>query len=326
MNYLRPKIELFAQRHGTKEFNKFCSFAFRRKPRDVENPQLGLIYTSVIFCLDESYKNEVLTKFSSDFIRSYETAVTLETDLNKIQQYRLKQNIMIQYYDPMERINLENPKLPNFFTSFSNEGLVLNESKDYDPKQVKFSFRFDQIVQCTGDEASSLKQTLNQKIASLFREDQCCISYMVDWNQKGVKIMFCSMYATEWKCRVDIKVFSSTIYSYCLEQNLEKINRIKKVVRNDLSKAKLYFLERVSMISDLKSVQEFNLESMWDKLSYFYKMVEEEKKVVKEDLFVSLKAFDKDIADTKRGNESGCDDIIDVHKQKKQKVQGIQTC
>lgn len=326
MNNLRPKIELFAKRHGTKDFNKYCFFAFRRKPRDSEKPQLGLIYTSVIFCLDENSSNELLSKFSPDFIRSYEHAVTTESDLNRIQQYRLKQNIMIQYYDPMEKLALDNPRLPNFFTSFAKEGLVLNESKDYDPKQVKYSFRFDQVVQCTADEASSLKQVLNPKIATLFRDDECCVSYMVDWNQKGVKNMFCSMYSTKWKCRVDIKIFTSTLYSYCLEQHMEKVNKVKKAFGKDLAKAKMYFLERVSMISALKNVQEFRLESIWDKFGYFYKMVEEEKQVVKEDLFVSLKAFDKEIADSKSKVESGCDGIIDVRNQLKQKSKGIFVC
>jgi hypothetical protein len=323
MNNLRPKIELFAKRYGTNDFNKYCFFTFRRKPRDSEKPELGLIYTSVIFCLDNNYPNEVLSKFSTNFVKSYENSIKHESDLNKIQQYRLKQNIRIQYYDPSEIFSIENPRLPNFFTSFAKEGLVLNASEDFDPKQVRYSFRFDQLVQCTADEASSLKQVINPKIASLFRDDECCVSYMVDWNQKGIKNMFCSMYSTKWKCRVDIKIFESTLYNYCLEQKLVKINNIKKVNKNDLGKANMYFLERVSIISALKNIQDYSLDSIWNKFSYFYKLIDEEKKVIKEDLFSSLKAFDKEIADSKKGIESGCESIIDVHKNEKQKAKGI---
>lgn len=323
MNKLRPKIEIFAKRKGIEDFNKYCFFAFRKKLSHSEKPQLGMIYTAVIFCLDESYSNEVLSKFSSDFTSNYEKAVVNETDLSKIQKYRLKQNIMIQYYDPMEKISIENPRLPNFYTSFAKEGLVLNESKNYDPKHVKYSFRFDQVVQCNADEASTLKKVINPKVATLFRDDECCISYMVDWNQKGVKNMFCSMYSKKWKCRVDIKIFQSTLYSYCLEQQMEKVNKVKKIHKSDLGKAKMYFLERASMVSALKSVQDFNLDSLWDKNSYFYKMIEEEKKVVKEDLFASLKAFDKEIADNKKGVVSGCDSVIDMRDKKEEKPEGI---
>ncbi len=324
MDNLRPKIELFAKREGIEDFNKYCFFTFRRKLRDIENPSLGLIISSVIFCLDKSYPQEILSKFSKDFTSKYTSAVINENDLNKVQQYRLKQNIMIQYYDPVQSISTDNPQLPNFWTSFSKEGLVLNESETYDPKHVKFSFRFDQVVQCEADEASSVKSLLNRPIAKLFRDDECCISYMVDWNQKGVKNMFCSMYNTKWKCRVDIKIFSSTLYSYCLEQKMEKIQLIKKNVSKDLDKPKMYFLERIAIITALKSVLKFDLRSLWDKFGYFYKMIEEEKKVAKEDLFASLKAFDNEISDQKSNkNQSGCYILINGNKDDKNKGKGI---
>jgi len=320
MNNLRPKIELFARKFGIEKFNKYCFFSFRKKLKDNQKPQLGQIFTSVIFCLDQNYSSEILKKFSYDFIKYYELAIFNEKDFNKIQQYRLKQNIMIQYYDPSEKLSSEYPRLPNFYTSFTKEGLVLNESQDYDPKHVKYSFRFDQVVQCSGDEASTLKNVLNPKISSLFKDDECCVSYLVDWNQKGVKNMFCSMYQTKWKCKVDIKIFESTLYNYCLEQQLEKVQKTKKFYGSDLGKAKMYFLERASIISALKDVENFNLNSFIDKNNYLYKMVEEEKKKFKEDLFLSLKAFDREISDPNKADQSGCDMIID----KNQKIKKLQ--
>lgn len=305
MNALRPKVEKFAHKFGRKDFNKFCFFGFRQKLKDKEYPSLGKICTAVIFCLSSDYDNEMLKKFSTQFVQMYEKAIVEEKDLNKIQNYRLKQNIMIQFYDPMERIDLMNPHLPNFYTSFASEGLVLNTSADYNPLKVKYSFRFDQVVQCTGDEASTLKKVLNPIVSKLFRADECCISYLVDWNQNGVKNMFCSMYLTPWKCHVDIKIFQSTLYHYCLTQQIEKTKK-KKIKNKDLGKMKMYFLERATVISTLREIDNFNLYAFLDKQSYFYNLVAQEKKTVKADLFSSLVAFNQEVTDKNSRLNDGC--------------------
>jgi len=309
MNILRPKVELYAKKYGTNDFNKYCFFAFRQKFRDNFKPSLGKIFTVVIFCLDQDYPDQVLNKFSTDFINSYESAIVEEKDFNKIQNYRLKQNIMIQYYDVTAKISVDNPVLPNFYTSFSKEGLVLNQSPDYDPNKVKFSFRFDQVVKCKGGEASTLKQVLNPVIAGLFKDDECCISYLVDWSQKGSKNMFCSMFSKKWKCKADIKIFQSTLYHYCLEQQIEKIKKTKNAY-GSLNNAKMYFLERAAIISSLKDVEEYNLNSVWDKMNYFYQIVVEEKKSIKDDLYLSLQAFDKEIGNPKSGSLGGCKELL----------------
>lgn len=314
MNSLRPKVELFAQKFGVEKFNKFCFFALRSKVRDLRLPSLGKVYTVVIFCLNSSYEEGVLKKFSNEFIQKYEKAIVEENNFNKIQVYRLKQNIMIQYYDPLEKINVFSPRIPNYYTSFAHEGLVLNESPDYNPINVKYSFRFDQIINCRGDEASTLKKVLNPEISTLFKPDYCCVSYLVDWNNNGVKNMFCSMYEKSWKCKVDIKIFQSTLYNHCLTQNLEKINQQKKI-NKDLGKIQIPFLERANILSTLREVDRINPDNIWDKNSHFNKLLSNEKKTLKKDIFNSLDALNKEVSDGRKNLEGGCLEIIKKHKK-----------
>lgn len=299
MTLLKPKIINFAERLGKTAFNKYCFFAFRLKYQDDKIKQLGKIYTSVIFCLNHDTSDEVLEKFTENFTRFYTEKIVDEKNLMKIQNYRLKQNIQIQYYDPMEKINSENPKLPNFSTSFAKEGLVLNEDRNYDPLKVKYSFRFDQVVQCSGGEASTLKAILNPVIGGLFRPDYCCVSYLVDWQQKGVKNMFCSMYQKDWKCKADIKIFQSTLYQFCLMNQIEKLNKVLIESNNNIRTSKLYFLERASIITVILEILYTDIESYMDQSSYLYFLVSKEKKRAKYDLYDSLRSFDMDTVGNK---------------------------
>lgn len=307
MTLLKPKIMRYAERLGKESFNKYCFFAFRLKYQDHKIKQLGKIYTAVIFCLNRDTTDEVLSKFTENFTRFYTEKIINEKNLMKIQNYRLKQNIQIQYYDPMEKINSENPKLPNFYTSFSKQGLVLNEDPNYDPLKVKYSFRFDQVVECSGGEASSLKGILNPEIGGLFRPDYCCVSYLVDWQQKGVKNMFCSLYQKDWKCKVDIKIFQSTLYQFCIMNQIEKLNKVLIDSNNNIRQSKLYFLERAAIITVIREILYTDIELYMDQSSYLYYLVSKEKKRAKYDLYDALRSFDLDTNAGKGKNKrKGC--------------------
>lgn len=294
ITYLKPKVMKYANTYGIEKFNKYCSSALRSKYIDKKVKSLGKIMTSIIFCLSDDTTEERIKNFNYDFIVYYTNTLVNEKNLMKIQNYRLKQNIQIQYYDPMEKINIENPKLPNFFTSFSKEGLVLNEDKNYDPLKVKYSFRFDQVVECTGGEASSLKAIIRPEISVLFRPDFCCISYLVDWQQKGVKNMFCSMYIKDWKCKVDIKIFQSTLYQYCIMNQIEKLNKIMINNNNSIYRANLYFLERASIITVLREILYTDIENYVEENSYLFTLIKREKVRAKYDLYYALRSFDLD--------------------------------
>ena len=306
MTLLKPKIIQFAKRYGKESFNKFCSFAFRLKYQDPKIKQLGKIYTAVIFCLDKDTSHEVIAKFTENFIRYYSEKVVDEKNLMKIQNYRLKQIIEIQYYDPMEKFQSENPKLPNFFTSFAKEGLVLNEDKHYDPLKVKYSFRFDQVVECKGGEASSLKAIMNPNIGGLFRPDYCCVSYLVDWQQKGVKNMFCSTNEKDWKCKVDVKIFQSTLYQFCIMNQIEKLNKVLIESNNNIRESKLYFLERASIITVIREILYTDIEKYMDQSSYLFYLVSIEKKKAKYDLYDALRSFDLDTNGGSKHGKKGC--------------------
>lgn len=304
----QPKITKYAKELGINFFNKFCFFSFRLKYKDPENTGLGKTYTIITFCLDKEYSQATLDKFSQDFKNSVSEAVFNEPKYMKVQNYRLKQNIEIQYYDPMAKIDPNNPEVPDFFTSFSPEGLVLNKDPNYDPTKVKFSFRFDQLVDCTPKEAGMLKKVLDPKISALYKPDECCVSYLVDWQMKGVKNMFCSMFQETFKCKTDIKIFQSTVYEYCIANKIANFNLLMKKNNNQLQKAKLSFLELAGSINFLSEIIENNLEKYQSPVSKLRADIIEIKKTAKENKMILLKIFGKET--NKDDGTPNCEDIL----------------
>jgi hypothetical protein len=313
----KPKIMKYGQKMGETYFNKYCFFAFRTKYEDDNHKELGKTYTVITMCLDKETSQASLDKFSADFKKNCSEFIFKEPQYMKIQNYRLKQNIQIQYFDPLAKIDPNNPKIPNFYTSFSTEGLVLNKEKNLNPLKVEFSFRFDQLVDCTPKEAASLKAILPEKLANLYKPDDCCVSYLVDWSMKGVKNMFCSMYPKIFRCKTDIKIFQSTMYEYCIADKIEKFNLLMKKHNNDLTKAKLYFLEQAAIINFLKEIIDKNLENFQNPNSKLFKDIVELKKNAKQHRQTALKLFEKDTNKDSKEKNPTCKEIIDGALDKK---------
>ncbi len=304
INSFKPKIALHAQNYGKDLFNKYCFFAFRSNYQDNDMAkQLGKIFSTVIFCLSQDSSDAILNNFSKNFVHSYSEKISKEVNLMKIQNYHLKQNIQIQYYDTIGKIYSNNLKLRNFYTSFAKEGLVLNEDANFNPLKVKHSFRFDQVVDCNGTEASIFKSIIDPKISSHFRPNHCCVSYLVDWHGRGVKNLFCSKYTKDWQCKVDIKIFTSTLYNFCIEKKVENIDKLIIRSNNNIKDAQLSFLERASIITVLRDILYMNPEKYIDRSSHLYNLVKNAKKTAKINLLDSLRAFDLDYSKT---NKKGC--------------------
>jgi hypothetical protein len=322
MDNFKPKIDKFAQKVGLAYFNKFCFFTYRMKYKDDKEKQLGKIYTLITMCLDKQTTNASLDKFSRDFKSNMSEFVFKEPQYGKVQNYRFKQNIEIQYYDPLAKIDHENPEVPDFYTSFTPEGLVLNKDKNYDPTKVKFSFRFDQLVDCIPREAATLKAIISPKLAALYKPDDCCVSYLVDWQMKGVKNMFCSMYDKMFKCKTDIKVFQSTLYEYCIAGKIDVFKKLMKKNNQDLKKAKLYFLEQAGIINFLNEIITKNLEKYQNPESKLYADIVKLKKDAKTLRKTALKLFEKDVNKTPGKTTPSCKDILKGALERQEKPEG----
>ena len=319
MSNFKPKVLKFAQKIGVPFFNKNCFFTFRTKYKDEGQKSLGKIYTVICMCLDKDTNDASLAKFSKDFKTNMSEKVFNEPQYMKIQNYRINQNVEIQYFDPMQKFDMNDLEVPDFYTSFAREGLVLNKDKNYDPLKVKFSFRFDQVVDCTPFEAASLKKILHEKIAELYKPDKCCVSYLVDWQMKGVKNMFCSMQKSEYKCKIDIKVFQSTVYEYCIDNKIFNFKLLLKKNNGNLSKAKLYFLETAGIIKFLEEIITKDLENFINPNSALYNDIVELKKDAKEQKKKALKLFEAEInADEKE--KIKCKEILEGALDKKPEV------
>merc|ERR1711957_389207 len=227
MKKIQPKIAKVAASKGDDFFRKFCFFALRQELRYADNKNEGFIITSTIFCLDKQTSDAELAKFYKDFNEKYSNSVTNENDFNLVQRYRLKQNIYVQYYTGMGKKS-KVKEVPEFYTAFAEEGMTLNKYDDSRPAGVKHAFRYDQVVDCAGYAAAGLKKALDPELAADFREDECCISYLLNWDGMGSKIMICSTFDKLWKCKAEIKIIRSTMFDNCMVDKLKNFRGVRK--------------------------------------------------------------------------------------------------
>jgi len=266
MNTFRPRIEIFAKNfYSMDKFNKYCFFIINHSWVNSLEKEKGKEFSALIFCLNSDTTDEQqLASFPEDFRLKYSKALVSSEDFLSLQQYRLKQNIQIQFYDPhitLEEIRKQSKStgqssavggLPTLYTSFSNEGLVMNTNKNHNPLGVKYSFRYDQVIKCRGEHPEELKKNIKPEISMLFRPEKCCISYIVDFNNTCSMAMFCSSFLKDWKCEADIKIFRSTMYKRCLIEKIENVEKKVQKIKTDKANTNVSFLNKAALIYGLR--------------------------------------------------------------------------
>ena len=303
MKKIQPKISKVADSKGDAFFRKFCFFSLRQELKMAGNKNEGFIITSVIFCLDKQTSNAELAKFYKDFNDYYSESVSNENDFNLVQRYRIKQNIHVQFYTGMMK-KTKTKEVPEFFTSFAEEGMTLNKFDDNRPAGVKQAFRYDQVVDCAGYGAAGLKKSLDPELAADFREDECCISYLLNWDGAGSKIMICSTFDKLWKCKAEIKIIRSTMYDQCMVNKLINFTRIRKSGR-EIHTLKIAMIERLAAIETMHLMIDVNLKSYPNDNSKEYKAYEQQSHRNKKDFMVNIATLDYELASPGKKN-GGC--------------------
>ncbi len=272
MKKFRPRIEKFAFSYDTEKFNKYCFFLINHTWISKDEKNKGKEFSVMIFCLNpELTEKQILERFPEEFRQKYTDSIVKTEEFLSLQQYRLKQNIQIQFYEP--HINLEEIQknslatgqllstggLPTLYTSFSDEGLVMNLDIKHDPTKVRYSFRYDQVIKCRGESPYEMKKYMKPTITSLLRPSECCVSYVVDFNNTCSMAMFCSTYLKTWKCKADIKIFRSTLYKRCLIKKIENVDqKIARIVK-DVTGEKETFLNKAMLIYGLRESMDTNM-------------------------------------------------------------------
>lgn len=309
MKKIQPKIYKVALKLNPDYFLKYCFFALRKELKIQDNKNEGMIITSTIFCLNKDTTDSELAKFYKDFNNNYSDTVFDQPDFNVVQRYRINQNIEIQYYTGNQKKTSE---APQFFTSFAEEGMTLNKSKDHDPTQVKHSFRFDQVVDCAGNAAGPLKKVIDPELADEYRQDDCCVSYLLNWDGKGSKTMICSTFKEIWKCKVEIKIIRSTMFDFCMRGRLSDFFRSRKAGKKILN-LRVPLIERLANIEVMNLMFTFNLKTYPNDNSFEYKLYEMQSKRNKQDYIDNVIRLDYELASPGK-KSGGCQEYIDDGK------------
>lgn len=174
------------------------------------------------------------------------------------------------------------------------------------------------MLNCDGIDPDTIKSSLEPKVASMFKPNECCIGYNLDWNLKPMNEMFCSMYNKIPKCKIDIKLFKATIYGRCLEVQLAKLKSSLVFSNNNLQTLNLSITSRASLIYIVKQIISKDLTSFINPARPIYTLIKDEEPRAKLDLYALLKGLEiqlngtvtnttvaapKDLLDTGEGEE-----------------------
>lgn len=307
MRKIQPKILKVALSHNEAYFRKYCFFVLRKKLKQPENKNEGFMMTSVIMCLDKQTTDAELNKFYKEFGDKYAHSISDTKDFNLIQRYRLRQKIFVQYYTGQGKIDTK--EVPEFYTSFADEGMTLNKSDKDDPTQVKHAFRYDQVIDCAGMPVSRLKKSIEPELAAHYKPDDCCVSYLTNWNGMGSKIMLCSTFDEMWKCKTEIKIIRSTMYDQCMKERMKIFFKTRERGKH-MHLLKIGLIDRLGVLDTMHLMLDFDLKTYPNDNSPDYKIYEDQFVRNKEDFIINVKTLDYELAHP--GEKSGgCQEYMD---------------
>jgi hypothetical protein len=278
---LGNKIKKFSHDFGLEKFNKYCSYAFKTQFIDKTKKELGKLIIAFIFCFKQDTNDEVMDSFKKQIRDHYSKSLITSTKFLKMQQYKLNQNILMQYYE--HHINLENIRLynlqakdlPTYWTAITKEGMVMNRQNTFIPKTVMFSFRHDQVIKCSGFHPEFLKMHLQPKIKGMFKSNNCCISYVVDTFTYCNSVMFCSNNPSKWKCNAEIQIFKASLYTQCMNEHIINLDKdlFKKYKGNIHAMKNISFLEKAKHIYTLREIINYDFTEIYTEETQMFKII-----------------------------------------------------
>jgi len=246
---------------------------------DKTSKELGKIHLAFIICFKKETNAQILYTFKKYICENYAQALLNTKNNYKLQHYNLNQNILLQFYEhhisiqDVKKYNLQAPALPSLWTSLTKQGLIMNKENNFSPKSISYSFRYDQIIKCNGYHPQLLKSHLEAKMQSYFKNDSCCVSYVVDSLTYCNGNMFCSKKTEKWRCNSEIQIFKATVYTECMQAHIEELSKLVEKYKGNLLNVKgMNFLQKVKHLYTLKEISNVNFTEELNKQGYLYKL------------------------------------------------------
>ena len=251
---LKPGLETIIQSKGSREFQNSC-YTFVKMKHKIPGDYKTIIRTQlVVACFKSSETENIKEKFYKKFINYHSVAVKEEKQLLKLQRYQLGLQIQLQYWDNDITFDNTNPVAKKYYSVITPQGFTLSDVKNKDPVNIQLSFRFDQIINARSISTQKVKAVMKEGISSVYKDNDACAGYLVEWNGKPDYNLICSMYLHGAKARTDIKIIVATVYKLTMVEGMESlINEIRRCSK-DLTTTKINFLRRSKYIHILDEV------------------------------------------------------------------------
>jgi len=241
-----------------------------------------------------------MISFKKQIREHYSKALVDSNKYMKMQHYELHQNILMQYYehhvslDNIKMYNLEKKDLPTYWTAITREGMVMNRKNTLVPNSVVFSFRHDQVIKCSGFHPEFLKMHMQPKIQDMFKNNNCCVTYVVDTFTYCNSVMYCSENPSKWKCQAETQIFKASLYMQCMNQHIVSLSKDLQKVKNEpvaknpvsvsskVSIKPVYnipaminisFLEKAKHIFTLREILAYNFTESYEPETKMYKII-----------------------------------------------------
>ncbi|MFO0515334.1 MAG: hypothetical protein ACK5YA_00620, partial [bacterium] len=268
--YIKVKVGIDSIVKEKEEFENRGWIAFRRSLKVPGNYQSDSIFQVVTFYFPATEPEDAYESFKVSFWKAYLTKVTKQKNLLILQMFQDFQQIELQFYGENTKLDPNNPQAETYFTSVSDNGLVLSTEKIISPSSTNHSFRYSQMLSCKPEDPQISKDKMPQDFATVYQPNDACIGVVVDWNSRPFYDLFCSTYKKSYKFKVDRTIFAATIFKKCFDKAMEEIVQLLKNTAYNLRTAELSMIRRQKYVMILDDILNFQYDLYVNTNSQFY--------------------------------------------------------
>lgn len=270
-SYQSVKVGLDSIAKEKEDFENKGLIVFRKALKIPGNYQSDNVFQVVTFYFPNTEPEEAYHQFKTSFWKTYLNKVTKQENYLILQKFKTQQLIELQYYDISLKSDANNPQAETYFTTVTDNGLVLSSDKVFSPASAQHSFRYSQMLSCKPEDPQKSKDKMSEDLAAVYQPNDACIGVVVDWNSRPFYDLFCSTYKKSYKYKVDRVIITATIFRKCFDKGMEEIVQLLKNTAYNLKRAELSLIKRQKYITILEDVLNYDYDLYVNNQSQFYK-------------------------------------------------------
>jgi hypothetical protein len=216
---------------------------------------------------DEQPSDHIMENFKKEFSGKYHAEIIAKKMQWNIPDIMEDTDFHFLYWNSIQNFK---ETVPNY-VGLADEGVVQNREPNRLLHNVKFAFRFDQIIECQGNNNATGIVTPDAVRKSL-PIDSCCVGYNLNWNGKIGKEVFCSMSKVSKSCEIEINLFKKFVFRKCMRESIQELAQLVERNKN-FNNSKYSLLTKLHFKFVFIALKKYNLFTQIDMNSKYGKLL-----------------------------------------------------